>query len=128
MVTCGLLRTLKNQPGCLSAPPAEAVITYAEPSIIYIRGTVRCLPDLRPVVVSKRTFTPFIFPPRRPPVALYKKTINESALLIMDFSIYSYLHIPFHRAVRRPYAHTDSGMKMTRMPMHHASACKIVEA
>src|SRR6266702_2184147 len=31
-----------------------------------------------------------------------------------------------YRAVRRPYAHTDSGMKTTRMPTHHATACPIV--
>src|SRR6266516_6531673 len=31
-------------------------------------------------------------------------------------------------AVRRPYAHTSSGMKTTRIPTHHASACQMVAA
>src|SRR5437764_15121136 len=54
---------------------------------------------------------------------MLKDTISHSLNLAMT---YSYSHT--HRAVRRPYALTDRGMKTMRMPTHQAIAIKIVEA
>ena len=54
----------------------------------------------------------------------YKGFFNLLLGLIDD----CFLATSTHRAVRRPYAHTASGMNTTRMPTHQASACKMVEA
>ena len=55
--------------------------------------------------------------------AMLKDTISHSRYLAMTNS---YSHT--HRAVRRPYALTESGMKTMRMPTHQAIAIQIVEA
>ncbi len=54
---------------------------------------------------------------------MLKDTVSHSLYLAMT---YSYSHT--HRAVRRPYALTESGMKTMRMPTHQAIAIQIVEA
>ena len=54
---------------------------------------------------------------------MLKDTLSHSRYLAMTNS---YSHT--HRAVRRPYALTESGMKTMRMPTHQAIAIQIVEA
>src|SRR6266581_3344381 len=69
------------------------MITLVEPSLRYATGTVRGLPDVRPVVVSKRTGNVCTLPPMTPPVNLYKKTVVGIITLSMSLNIGLSLHV-----------------------------------